>query len=387
MENEDSLFLSFANSPLNKIILAKPRIFNVGYPAYLIWILHYTAIILRDYFLGVLSTECVVSPLSPQYTCLWVHLVLLLVIIISISWLGSSLVSKIEYQDGERRIYREAHSVLVSLIRDAPSLPKLSAKLLLAGLGFINTLISIWIWLKYQTDLPSLNLIKLLSRNTLGNLNILVLDILAVASVTLFWNAVTILFIHIIYIYYWILSNISRAIKMEIEGRDKLRLDEIFNDIITSERPALAYLSFRGKLLMLTENLTGILKKALLLMILAILLPYLLDMATGQSTLSFGVISGAFIGLGLSIPTIYVVYVIKKWSNLLHQAISIELKDLKIRSKANGKSDLIDVITEIEYLVRELGSPLMQSRDLWETIAALVSLIAAIIGVLSGFRS
>lgn len=113
---------------------------------------------------------------------------------------------------------------------------------------------------------------------------------------------------------------------MEIDGLDALRLDEIFNDIMTNKRPALAFLSFRGKLLKSTEDLTGILKKALILMILAILLPYLLEVVMGRNALSFGTVSGALIGLGLSIPAIYVVYVIKKWNNLLHQAISIEFR-------------------------------------------------------------
>lgn len=123
-------------------------------------------------------------------------------------------------------------------------------------------------------------------------------------------------------------------------------------------------------------------------MILALMLPYSLDVVSvGRGALGFGVIAGVFIGLGLSMPAVYAVYVIKKWSDSLHQAIIIELRDLKIRIKVDGRNDLIDVITEIEYLLRELGAPLLQSRDLWEIMAALGSLVATIAGVLSRLGS
>lgn len=62
MDTVDRLLVRVADFLLDKIFLVKPRIFNVGYPAYLLWILHLIVVILRDHSLGVLSIECSLVP-------------------------------------------------------------------------------------------------------------------------------------------------------------------------------------------------------------------------------------------------------------------------------------------------------------------------------------
>lgn len=94
-------------------------------------------------------------------------------------------------------------------------------------------------------------------------------------------------------------------------------------------------------------------------MIMAALLPCLLDLDVvymGRRILSLWVLAGVLVGLGLLISAIHAIYVIKKWNDSLRQSISIELKDLEIRIEVYGRDDLIDVITEVEYLPRALGA-------------------------------
>lgn len=155
-----------------------------------------------------------------------------------IAWLGSLLVPKVEYLYDERRVYKDVYFISMFLIRDISRPRKLSARMLLMALGIINILLFISMWLKYEIDLPTVTIIRLVSTNIIGNLDVLIIDIITVVIPVLFWNATTILFVHIIYAHYWVLSNMSRAIKDEMEGLEALKLDEIFNNLITSKRPA-----------------------------------------------------------------------------------------------------------------------------------------------------
>ena len=57
-----------------------------------------------------------------------------------------------------------------------------------------------------------------------------------------------------------------------------------------------------------------------------------------------------------------------------------------MKAYADHNEKLVKASEELEYLVKELGQTLIQQRELWELIAALVTLIATVIGTLANIR-
>lgn len=381
----DQYFLRLTGKLVDVIFFSRPRIFGVGYVAYLMWIASFSMNIIRDYLLGFHPTICI-SSYRLTFSCLDSYIGGMLIFCLLIAWVGSAIIPSIEHTSSpikSRKIYLKLHQTLRILIKDAIEFPNLSRRLFILGLLIVNVMIIAWIQLLFQHD-PAI-LFLMVQISTGSNEFVLLIALIQVVSIALaiiFWNAVAVIFIHIMYVYYWFLNTLDGSIRGKIEGLDKLALSEFFMKVINNDRPGLYFTNIWQKFQSPVEDLMNIFKRIAIALILSIVLPYTADLLTGQASLSAGTISGTFIGLGLSIPTLYIIHTMIRYGQSLKRLMIVELEDIKVKGILQNDKRVEHIAQEIEYLIERFGYPLMSTRDLIESIIAFVSLIATILAVI-----
>lgn len=377
-------FLQYADRLVDQIFLKEPRILGVGYVAYLLWILGQLSNLIRDYMLGFQVALCIYT-YRPELSCLDFYIGGASILCFFTAWLGSVIIPDIKrtnsYPPAEpRNIYFKLKQITDLLVKNPKKFPYLSCKLLVFGLLIVNFLISAWIWLLFKHD-PAMFLI--VEKSSMGINERLILAIIAqtvsLASAVVFWNAAAIIFLHIIYSYYCFLSILNRSIKGEMVGLGRLALTELFMKIVDSDKPGLHFTIIWHQLQSPMDDLMNVLKRVIIAIIVSITIPYMSDILTGQTSVSAGTISGMFIGLGLSIPTLYLVHAVVRFGQLLRRLMIVELEDIKVEGTMRNDERVKYVAQEIEYLIERFGHPLVNTRDLIELLVAIVSLITVIL--------
>ncbi|MEM4889900.1 MAG: hypothetical protein QXJ64_10740 [Thermosphaera sp.] len=374
---------SIAESVVDVVFLGRFRVFNVGIIAYSLWIISYVFMWLRDVLLGMPQYACFFF--NSNVVCIPIYLGGILVFIFFIAWAGSSIVPIIDYVSATpkyRLVYGIVYETTSILIKHKTSFPKLSRRVLVSGLLTLNGLISVWLWILYNYDPAFIATRTLVSASAVRGALVILLHFLNLTPMILFWNAAAIVFLHILYAYYWFLHTLINSMRREVETMDSLSLSELFEKVIYSERPGLLFMKYWQQLHKPMEYLLKIIKRIIVALISAIIIPYIGDILTGQSSLSVGTISGIFIGIGLSVPLVYLTMVILRNGSILKNLISVELEDVKIKGLLQGDERLESVAEEIKALLSTLGSPLIELRDLIELVVAIVTLLTTIITIL-----
>lgn len=372
-----------ADSLIDKVFLNRVRLFNVGIVAYLLWISFIMFNWLRDFLLGNELRLCITQ--INGSVCIPIYIGVIIVLSTFIAWVGSAVVPLMDYvstANKSRRLYYNIYQTMSLLVRDKPNILELDNRFLIAGLVTLNSLIAVWLWVLDSYDPAFISLKQTLLIDHSRGMLAMLFNALALSTMILFWNACCVVFLNIIYAYQWFLRSLSRSLKREIESMDALSLEVLIEEIVNSERPGLLFLNYWLKLHKPLEDVATILKRIIVTIISAILIPYMLDILTGQRGLGVGTVSGIFIGIGLSIPTIYLSAVFARYSGLLKSLMEVELKDIRVRALVQGNERLQSVAEEIEALLNSMGSPLINMRELLELIVAIASLLATIITVL-----
>ncbi len=305
---------------------------------------------------------------------------------VGVALIGSAIAPEMVYVDGRagvRRLEHRVGQVLHELIRGYVDTPRVPGRVYGYAILIVDSLILVWLLLKPfdVTFVKSYQMAR--TGDPLGYLG-LALNLAGTGVFIFFWNVVAFSVMHFLWVHHHALRELSKAIRLEIAGQDTLRLDKVLaEDILSSTRPALKFLHFRARILGLTSALNKAMKRLLILSVFITTLSVPIDLKL-RGQITYGAISAAIIGAGLAIPVAWALYTITRWSRELQTLILIELKNIRVQAYSVHDEAKLKAAEELEYLARELGHTLIQSRELWELIAALITLIATVIGLIAG---
>jgi len=253
----------FIDRFIDRFVCTKPRLFNVGYPPYLIIVTSYVCAIVRDYIIGVFNTS-----FSTLIGSLWWALIQIASFIVGIAFVGSAIAPQLYYKEsGIRNIEFHLQSLLTRIVRDHEAGFRVSAKLTLYALLVVNAMIVAWLWYKPVDISFSIAFGKAIAGEPSGYIA-LALDAMSTLLLILFWNIFAVVFAYIIGIPFQAFSRISQAIKLESEGVDALALDDVLKDIVSNDKPVLRFLRFRKQLSHVSESMLTVVKRVALLVIL-----------------------------------------------------------------------------------------------------------------------
>ncbi len=302
--------------------------------------------------------------------------------------IGSAIAPEMAYVEGTgvRRLERRVGQVLSELIRGYADTPRVPGRVYGYAILIVESLVLVWLLLKPLDTSFAKSYRMAEAGDPRGYLG-LALNLAGTFAFTFFWNVVALAVMHFLWVHHHALRELSKAIRLEIAGRDVLRLDRVLaEEIISSSRPALRFLHFRARILGLTSALNTAMKRLLILSVFVTTLPVPADLRF-KGKLTYGAVSATIIGAGLAIPVAWALYTITRWSRELQTLILIELKNIRVQAYSEHDEAKLKAAEELEYLAREFGHTLIQSRELWELIAALITLIATVIGLIAGMQS
>ncbi len=374
----DEKFRLLATWHIDTFIVRKPLFFNVSIYLYILPLIGFVLAYSAAHAIGMLR-----FPGDVPY-----ELMGPLAFIIGIASVGSIVASELRYVDEDtkvRLLESRLGRILGELMRGGAGSLRVSGRAYAYMLVIVCALVAFWLYLKPHDEL-AVALFRLAEEGDYRGYLGLALDTLSTCVFIFFWIIAGFAFMHFLWVHHRALSMLSRAVKREMKGENTLRLDTILmNNILSRDRPALYFLQFRSRIIGMTEALSAVMKRLLLLSILVIALAIPVDI-TFRGHVTYVAISAIIIGAGLAIPVAWAICIITRWSSELQTLILVELKNIRIRAYARHDEVSMKATEELEYLAREFKHALIQSRELWELIAALITLVATIIGVLVGLN-
>ncbi len=363
---------------IDRVALGGPRLLGVGAWLYLLPLI--------GLILGFISAHLVGDLVFPRD--LGYELVGPTLFTLGVALIGSAIAPEMIYVDERKNVRLLEHrvgQVLQELIRNHSGALRVPGRAYTYAVLLTNMLIVIWLLLKPLDTafMKSYQLARL--GDPKGYLG-LAANLAGTAAFIVFWNVVAIAVMHFLWVHHHALRELSNALRKEVRGQDVLRLNEVLvESILSSKRPALAFLHFRSRIMGLTSALNKAMKRLLILSVFIIATSVPLDLRL-RGQITYGAVSASIIGVGLAIPVAWALYTITKWSRELQTLILIELRNIRIQAYSRHDETTLKAAEELEYLSRELGHTLIQSRELWELIAALITLIATVLGLIAGLQ-
>ena len=363
------------NYLIDYFVTIEPRFFGVGYRLYLVPVLAVIAVIFRDCFLGVFFDNIYfyVSSLTG----------FLLGIVVVGPSIGPLLV---RINSGERVIVKRVENTFNIILVEKNYVSKSLVGVFIVLILILSTVIGIWLYYKPIYDIYFIDELSLVSKRLMIGYVTLTLDIIATGLFSLFWLVVGCSLAYIVHVYHWSLKTLSEALRREVSGENVLSIDKLLLDMISSKgKKALSFLIFKRRLSKIVDYIYPLMKK-LLTVSIAIIAAAVVSNYFSKENMIYGVISAAIIGVGLLVPAIYILYSVMKWDSELRLVITVELKNLKIKAFEEDNERLAKSIIELENLSKELGRTLIRSRELWELIAAITTLMATIIASITSIK-